>query len=206
MRKNQLFFPVALLFFASSLSAQENTDKKTNILIPYATILYGGCVSVPFSFIAGIQQVKQKHFSILYDVHYWNTNYECYCDDTYSKGHYTSFTPSVKFIYNTGKKTANGFFAGAGLGYMIAKDRGTEQTYTKDPVTDQITIGKDIVNGKWDFNSISPSLTFGLGFRLFHFPVAISNTYYVAKTTEGWEAAAGGVGFKMGFKKIAEKN
>jgi hypothetical protein len=203
MRKNHLFSLGVFVIFSSSLIAQENTAKKTDGLIPYAGFFYGGCdVSIPFSFVAGIQQPLKKHLSISYDVHYWNSDYECYCDDTYSKGHFVSMTPSVKFIYNTGKKTGNGFFTGVGIGYMIATDKGTEQPYIRDNLTNTMVTGKDIVNGRWNFNSIAPSMIFGVGFRIFHLPVAINNTYYFAKTTDGWGAVTGGIGLKVGLRKL----
>jgi hypothetical protein len=187
MKKNILMGLAVLLFscfaaISQKKSSSKSKDEKTTI--PYAGLLYGGCgVSNPISVLGGIQRVKTKHFSIVYDIHYWNTKYDCYCGDTYSKGRFRSFTPSVKFMYNTGKKPGNGLFLGAGLGYMFAKDRGTEQTYVLDPNTNMFTVGKNVVTGKWDFNSIAPSATWGVGFRVAKFPVAINNTWYFANTT-----------------------
>ncbi|MDP4263803.1 MAG: hypothetical protein Q8941_14845 [Bacteroidota bacterium] len=197
---------LALAFFlipASWLTAQESAGTRANVRTPYAGILFGGCgASNPVSFLAGIQQTPKTHFSILYDIHYWNTRYKDYSDNVYSRGHFSSLTPSIKFIYSTGKKPGNGLFAGIGLGYMIARDRGTEQPYTLDPFSNAMTVNdKDIVTGRWDFNSVSPSLVYGIGFRLFHFPVALNNTYYFAKTTKGWDAVTGGIGLKMGFRR-----
>lgn len=203
MRKKLLLFSLSFIFFVSALTAQENKEPEQVGIIPYINVLAGGCVSNPFSFMIGVQQPLKTHISIAYDVHYWNTDYECYCDDIYSKGHFTSFTPSVKFIYNTSKRTSAGLFAGVGLGYMFAKDRGTEQSYTYDPLTNETVTGKDIKNGNWDFNSVSPSFTLGVGFRVCRFPVAFSNTYYFAKDTKGWGAMAGGVGIKIGFRRLA---
>jgi hypothetical protein len=203
MIKKLLLINLNFLLFVFSLTAQEKKEPEKVGIIPYTNVLYGGCVSNPFSFTIGVQQPLKTHISIAYDVHYWNTDYECYCDDTYTKGHFTSFTPSVKFIYNTSKRTSAGFFAGAGLGYMFAKDRGTEQSYTLDPATDEMITGKEIKTGNWDFNGISPSVTLGIGFRVLRFPVAINNTYYFAKDTKGWGAIAGGVGIKIGFRRLA---
>jgi hypothetical protein len=203
MRKKHLIAFAWVFIFVSSVDAQETTTKKVNEIIPYAGVMAGGCdVSNPFSFVAGIQQIKTTHFSVAYDIQYYNTDYECYCDDTYSKGHFRVVTPSVKVVYNTGKKAGNGFVAGAGIGYMFAKDRGTEQTYTEDALTGEMAVGKDITNGRWDFNSIAPSITLGAGFRVLHFPITISNTYYFAKTTDGWGAVTGGIGIKVGFKRL----
>jgi len=203
MKKNFLLIPVAFVLLSSSLKAQENTDNKIKLFIPYAGFFYGGCdVSIPFSFIAGVQQPLKKHISVSYDVHYYNSNYESYCENIYSKGHFVSVTPSAKFIYNTGKRTGNGLFVGVGIGYMFAKDRGIEQPYTKDNLTNTIVMGKDIVNGRWDFNSFAPSMIYGVGFRLFHLPFAVTNTYYFANTTKGWDAVTGGIGIKVGFRKL----
>jgi hypothetical protein len=200
----KLLLGLWLLFtIHSSAISQKNTSDKKDLIIPYAGSMVGGCgISNPFSFVVGIEQVKNSHFSILYDVHYWNTKYECYCEDTYSTGRFSSITPSVKLAFSTGKKTGKGVFAAIGLGYMIAKDRGTEQSYSPGSLTSEAVIGKDIVKGKWDFTSIAPSVAFGVHFRAFHRPFSISNTYYFAKTTEGWGAAAGGAGIFIGLKKI----
>jgi hypothetical protein len=203
MRKKLLLSNLSFFIFISTLSAQEKQEPEKIGIIPYTNVLAGGCVSNPFSFTIGVQQPLKTHISIAYDVHYWNTDYECYCDDTYSKGHFTSFTPSVKFIYNTSKRTSAGLFAGIGLGYMFAKDRGTEQSYSYNQETNTSEIGKDIKNGNWDFNSISPSFTLGVGFRVLRFPMAINNTYYFAKDTKGWGAIAGGAGIKIGFRRLA---
>jgi hypothetical protein len=202
MKKKLLFsIPLFLIIYSSAISQQKKSDK--DIIIPYAGFMAGGCdVSIPFSFVAGIRQVKNSHFSILYDIHYWNTKYECYCDDTYSKGHFSSITPSVKLAFSTGKKEGKGVFTAIGLGYMIAKDRGTEQSYVPGSTTSEAIVGKDIVKGKWDFTSIAPSVAVGINFRAFHHPFAISNTYYFAKTTSGWEPVTGGAGISIGFKKI----
>lgn len=205
MKKNILTGLAVLLFsHLVAISQQKsNSSKKVKTTIPFAGFLYGGCgVSNPISVLGGIQQVKTKHFSIVYDVQYWNTKYECYCDDSYYKGRFRSFTPSVRFLYNTGKKPGNGLFVGAGMGYMFAKDRGTEQTYLRNPDTQLMFVGKDVKPGKWDFNSIAPSVTWGVGFRVAKFPVAINTTWYFAKTTYGWDMVTGGMGLKMGLKKF----
>jgi hypothetical protein len=209
MRKN-LLLVLAGVFFASALSAQENKVNENEVkvdgkelLIPYVGFSAGGCgVSNPFAFMVGVQQPLKTHFSIAYDINFWKTNYETYCCDVYSKGKYTSVTPSVKFFYNTGRQTGKGFFAGLGLGYMIAKDRGIERSYSVDPMTGTTEFGKDIIEGNWDFHSIAPSVTLGVGLRVWNLPVGITNTYYFAKTPWGFQAAEGGVGLKIGFKKL----
>lgn len=198
MRKTILIAFGGLLSFSLPGLSQE---KKPG-LIPAVEISYqlGLCGETnPVSVLAGVQQPFRKHLSFVYDIHYWSTAYEVYCCDTYSKGHYTTVTPSVKFIYNTGKQTGKGFFAGAGIGYMFAKDRGTEQSYTKDPGTGQIVLGKDITSSNYDFHSIAPSFIWGIGLRVCGFPVSVINTNYFAKTSVGWMAAATGVGIKFGF-------
>src|SRR5258706_10668374 len=104
MRKTNLAAFAIFVVFSSSVIAQETTiTKPGTVTSPYAGILLGGCgVSNPVSFLAGIQQAKHTHFSIVYDIYYWNTRYRDYSDNVYSKGHFSSFTPSVKFIYSTG--------------------------------------------------------------------------------------------------------
>ena len=194
-------FIAAMLFFCLPVIGQEKKDDVNKALIPYVGVMAGGCVANPFSFTAGVQKPVKTHLSISYDIHYWNTKYECYCDDLYSKGKFTSFTPSVKLTYNSGKKGGNGFIAGIGLGYMFATDRGTEQPYTYDGMTNTYTYSKDISDGNWDFTSIAPSFQIGAAFRILRFPVTASTTYYFANTADGWMAAAGGVGFTFGFRR-----
>jgi len=91
--------------------------------------------------------------------------------------------------------------AGVGLGYMFAKDRGTEQSYTEDKLSGSIVYSTEITAGKWDFNSLAPSFNIGVGFRVLRFPVSLQTVYYFAKTTEGWMAVAGGAGVKIGLKR-----
>jgi hypothetical protein len=131
----------------------------------------------------------------------WNTDYDCYCGDTYSVGKYKSITPSLKFQYNSGKKPGKGLILGVGLGSMFAKDRGTEQTYKLNAETDRYEVGSEIRRGKWDFNSIAPSFTVGAGFRLLRVPITLQANYYWANTTEGWMIAAGGLGVKVGLSR-----
>jgi hypothetical protein len=192
-------FLLAVILIITSFNATGQDNKKT--FTPYVAVWAGGCVDNPFQFAVGIQKPIQSHFSIAYDVHYWKTGYECYCEDMYSKGNFRSITPSVKVIYNTGKKEGRGLMASLGLGYMFAKDRGTEQTYVYDESSKTYTYG--ISNdAKWDFNSIAPSFSIGVGFRVFKLPVSLNSGYYFAKTTDGWLPVAGGAGFKIGFRKV----
>jgi hypothetical protein len=200
MRK--LFLLTLSTAFILSVAAQDKNMSDKKNLTPYVGVFAGGCVDNPFSFMAGVQKKIRERITLAADLHYWNTGYECYCDDVYSKGKFRSFTPSVKIIYNTGKKEGNGFIAGVGLGYMFAKDRGTEQPYTYDAATNLYETGKDISPGNWDFNSIAPSFTLGVGFRVLKIPVSFLSIYYFAKATDGWTAAAGGAGFKIGLKKF----
>src|SRR5262249_33638532 len=150
--------------------AKENAKEKKP-LMPYVGLTAVGCgVSNPFSLLAGVQQPFKKHLMLVYDVHYMNTNYENNCNDVLSKGHFSSFIPSVKMQLYSGKKQGRGLLAGVGLGYMFARDRGTEQQYTIDPVSKEKALAGEIKHGNWDFNSIAPSFTFGAGFRLFKLP------------------------------------
>jgi hypothetical protein len=59
-----------------------------------------------------------------------------------------------------------------------------------------------VKTGKWDFSSIAPSFSLGIGFRVFKLPASFNSIYYFANSTEGWMPAAGGVGFKLGFRKV----
>jgi len=199
MRK-LIFITLAVIISLDGFSQDNNADGKKP-LTPYVTIIAGGCVDNPFQFVAGVQKTIRPHLSLAYDVHFWSTGYSCYCDDMYSVGKYTSVTPSVKLTYNTGKREGMGLSAGVGLGYVFARDRGTEQSYTYDKATNIYQIGKDVTPGNWDFNSIAPSVTLGVGFRVLKVPVTFQSEYYFAKTTEGWMATAGGVGLKIGLKR-----
>src|SRR6476619_1397634 len=126
-------FLINCLSIFVSIPVFSQQDKPvTKPLTPYVQVLAGGCVYNPFSFIAGVQRPLKNHLSISYDVHYWHTGYTDQYDGVLSKGKWTSVTPSVKITYSTGKKEGSGFVAGVGLGYMFAKDRGTEQSYTED--------------------------------------------------------------------------
>lgn len=199
MKKTILTIILGLVIFCSASSAQ---DKEQKPFTPYVAVYAGGCVDNPFQFVAGMQKPLQQHLTIAYDIHYWKTGYESYCDDdVYAKGNFRSITPSVKIIYNTGKKEGKGLMAGIGLGYMFAKDRGTEQSYLYNESVKAYTYGPATA-AQWDFNSIAPSFTLGVGFRVLRLPMVFNSTYYFAKTTEGWMATAGGVGLKIGFRKL----
>jgi hypothetical protein len=190
-----------IVLFAAFARAQEAKTAFSKTLTPYAGILMGGCVDMPVQFNAGLDRQLRPHLTLSYDLHFWNTTYECYCGDTYSNGRYTSITPSVKLSFYTGKKPGRGLIAGAGLGYMFARDRGTEQTYLSSEDGGMPVIGKNVMPGNWDFNSLAPSVSLGAGFGIFKFPVQIHTTYYFANTTQGWMAAAGGIGLKFGLKR-----
>ncbi|NOT52404.1 MAG: hypothetical protein HOP10_14130 [Chitinophagaceae bacterium] len=193
------FLLTVILFITGFNATGQDNDKKD--FTPYIAVWAGGCVDNPFQFAVGIQKPIQSNWSIAYDVHYWKTGYECYCDDMYSTGDFRSITPSVKVIYSTGKKEGRGLMAGIGLGYMFAKDRGTEQTYEYDELAKTYAYGISR-DAKWDFNSIAPSFSVGVGLRVFKLPVSLNTIYYFAKTTEGWLPVAGGAGFKIGFRKL----
>jgi hypothetical protein len=198
------YFPVLCMLFCGPAFAQADKQAEKKTVTPYAGVYAGGCVYNPFSFVAGVQRNLRPNFTMAYDVHYWNTGYECYCDDVYSKGKFSSVTPSVKILYNSGKKEGRGFVAGLGLGYMFARDRGSEVPYTYDATTNTYTYlkEKEVPDANWDFNSIAPSFSIGAGFRVFQLPVTFQSIYYFAKTTDGWMAAAGGAGFTIGFRKL----
>jgi hypothetical protein len=195
------FLLTCLLIFATIPVFSQQDKQVAKPLTPYVEVLAGGCVYNPFSFIAGVQRPLTNHLSISYDVHYWNTRYKDQYEGVLSKGKWTSVTPSVKLTYSTGKKEGTGFVAGVGLGYMFAKDRGTEQSYIEDKLTGSFIYNAEITTGKWDFNSLAPSFNFGIGFRVLRFPVSLQTIYYFAKTTDGWMAAAGGAGVKIGLKR-----
>ena len=193
-----------LFIICSNISAQEKKEQRTNVITPFMEISnqFGVCgASNPFAFIAGIEKPVAPHFAVSTDIHYWKTAYETYCCDVYSKGTYTSVIPSVKIRFDPGKQQ-KGFFIGVGLGYVFAKDRGTEQPYLYNSTTGTKTIGAEITNGKWDFQSISPSFNWGLAFKISRFPLAFVNTTYFAKTSEGSGPVATGVSLRFGFRKV----
>ncbi len=196
---------IAFTFFISlPVLTQDKNVSESKPFTPYVGVMAGGCVYNPFSFIVGLQKNLKPHITLSYDLYYWNTGYESFCDSMYSKGKFRAFIPSVKIVYNSGKKEGMGLIAGVGLGYMFAKDRGTEQPYTYDVASNtNILNSKDISIGNWDFNSISPSFNLGVGFRILKMPIAFQSTYYFAKTAEGWMASAGGIGFKIGLRKVS---
>lgn len=191
-----------LFIISSNISAQEKKEQKTNVITPFTEVLYGVGLcgeSNAFSFTGGIEKPVARHLTVSYDIHYWKTDYETYCCDVYSKGAYSLVIPSVKIRYDPGKRN-KGFFVGAGLGYVFAKDRGTEQPYSFNYGT--TTIGKEITYGNWDYQSISPSFNWGIAFKLSRFPVALVNTNYFAKTPWGWGPVATGIGLRLGFRRV----
>ncbi len=201
MRK--LFLVIAAGAFSIFATAQKNESAEKTPLTAYVGVLAGGCVDNPFSFMGGVEKKMNTHLTLSADLHFWNTGYECFCDSMYSQGKFKSFTPSVKLTYSTGKKEGMGFVVGVGVGYMFAKDRGTEQPYSYDVATNtNIVNDKALTKGNWDFNSISPSFSLGVGFRVLKIPVTFQSVYYFANTTEGWMATAGGAGFKIGLRRI----
>jgi hypothetical protein len=191
-----------LIFFCMLGYCLHAQDAKTTKYTPYASIIAGGCVNMPLSFNAGIDRQIKPHFTLSYDLHFWNTKYESYCGDMYSKGRFTSITPSVKVSYYSSKKPGRGLIATLGLGYMFARDRGIEQPYKTNTENGSIElVNEEIRPGNWDFNSLAPNFGIGFGFRLFKLPIQLHQTYYFANTTEGWMPAAGGVGVKIGLKQ-----
>jgi hypothetical protein len=204
MRK-KLFPLICVLFMVNTLNAQRQPATKLNKFTPVVEVQYGLGIcgaSNPVSFTAGLQKPLTRKLTMSYDVNYWNTSYETYCCDVYSKGKYSAIIPSVKLTWNAGKRKDRGFFAGVGLGYIFAKDRGTEQSYSITPGTNEMIFNKSAVAGNWDFNSIAPSFSWGVGLKIFHLPVSIVNTNYFAKTTLGWGPVSTSIGFRIGLRKI----
>lgn len=155
----------------------------------------------PFSFILGMEKPVAKHLSVSTDIHFWKTDYETYCCDIYSKGTYRSVIPSIKFKFDPGKPN-KGFFIGGGLGYIIAKDRGTEQPYVYNASTGTKTVSGEITHGKWDFQSFSPSFSWGVAFKIKYISMSLVNTNYFGNTTQSWTDVATGVGLRLGFSNV----
>ena len=190
------------MFMLPIFASTQEAKKIKEPLTPYVGVLAGGCgLSSPFTYIAGVEKKLKPRVTIGFDFHYMNTRYECYCDDTYSRGRFKSYTPSVKIQYNTGKRSGRGLIFGVGLGYMIARDKGFEQPYLQNETGNYALTGK-LTPGTWHFNSIAPSFTVGLGFRMFQLPLSGIMTTYFANTTNGFYAVTGGAGIKVGFRKI----
>jgi hypothetical protein len=203
MRKTILLSLLGSSILFSNISAQEKKSKKSNQITPFTEVLAGVGIcgeSNVFSFIGGIEKPVAKHLTVSADVHYWKTDYETYCCDVYSKGTYSSVIPSIKMKFDPGKRN-KGVFAGIGLGYVFAKDRGTEQPYS---VETGVT-GKDITYGNWDFNRIAPSFSWGVGFKISRYPVALTNTNYFANTPWGFGSISSGIGLRVSFKRDAAK-
>jgi hypothetical protein len=193
-----------VLFIACNVNAQDQPAPKTNKLTPFIEVQYnlGLCgESNPLSFTAGLQKSLTRKLTLSYDINYWNTSYENYCCNVYSKGKYIAVIPSVKLTWNAGKRKDRGFFAGVGLGYIFAKDRGTEQSYSTTPGTNEMVFTKSAVAGNWDFNSIAPSFSWGVGLKVFRLPVSFVNTNYFAKSTLGWGPVSTSAGIRIGFRK-----
>jgi hypothetical protein len=202
MKKNLLLLCV-FIFITIIIRAQETKPVKSPGIIPYVEAAYGLGLcgeSNPVSFSAGIRQPLSRKLSLVYDINYWSTRYENFCCDVHSIGKYSALTPSVRLLYYLGKGESRGFFVGGGIGYMFAKDRGTEQPFTYNTVGERI-YSKSPTAGNWDFNSVAPSVTFGVAFSIARLPVSINSTSYFAKTTYGWQAVSSGIGLNIGLKK-----
>src|SRR5687768_15500051 len=103
-------------------NASKSTQKQK--LIPYIESSYQLGLwgeKMPVSFTAGVEKKISKHLSVSGDVFFWKTDYELWCDPVMSEGKYTAAIPSVKLKLDPGK-AHQGFFIGAGLGYVVAKD------------------------------------------------------------------------------------
>ena len=204
MKKTVLFSLSGLLISFSNISAQEKKLQKTKVTTPFIEVSnqLGLCGEKnPYAFLAGVEKPIAKHLSVSADIQIWKTDYENWCCDIYTKGSYTHILPSVKIKLDPGKQN-KGFFIGVGLGYVFAKDRGTEQPYLYDPATGTQKTGGEITNGNWGFQTISPSFNWGLTFKVCKFPVTLINTNYFGKTPWGGPLATG-VGLRFGFKRDA---
>lgn len=192
VRKIQKMKTISTLLISAILcqcvSAQKRKVDSTNTLIPFTGILWVPGYNNPFSFLAGVQKPVYKHLTAVADIHYWKTNYENYSNGMYSKGRFTTITPSVKLIYNTGKHTGKGFYLGFGLGYMFVTDKNTGQPNYNSEIN--------------RFGSLSFSVNFGFGFRIYRLPVSINNSYYIANDGYIWGTLAGGSGIIIGLKRL----
>ncbi len=199
MRKTILLSLQGLLILSFSISAQEKKVQKTNQINLFTEVLYGAGLcgaDNPFSFIVGVEKPVARHWTVSGDIHYFKTDYETYCCDVFSKGTYSSVIPSVKMKFDPGKRN-KGIFAGIGLGYVFANDRGTEQPYSYETGI----VGKEITQGNWDFHGIAPSFNWGAGFKIFKVPMAIVNTNYFAKTPWGFGPITTAIGLRVSFKR-----
>ncbi len=184
-------------------------SKQSSKVIPFIETSYqlGLCGEKnPIAFITGIEKWTSKHTSITADVHFWKTDYEMWCDNMHTLGTYTAFIPSIKFKIDPGKKYS-GFFVSAGIGYAIAKDRGTDQPYTQSQSSGVKTYTGNPTPGNWDFNSFAPNFSWGFSMKVFRFPVTLSNTNYFAKTGwPGWDGRtapiATGIGLRLGLTQL----
>lgn len=188
----------------SKKSAMSKQTKWTAFIEP--TFQFGLCGNGnPLGLTAGTEKQIMKHISVSGDVQVWKTNYENWCCDVHSVGKYSTVIPSLKFRFDPGKQN-KGFFIGAGIGYAVVRDHGSEEPYTVDPASGTKTNNGAMTPGNWDYNSISPSFQWGFSFKAFKLPVSIVNTAYWGKSTEGWTAVAAGTGLKIGLNKIQEKS
>ena len=151
----------------------------------------------PYAFMTGVEMPVAKHLSVSADIQIWKTDYENWCCDMYTVGSYTHILPSVKIKLDPGKQN-KGFFIGVGLGYVFAKDKGTEQPYSYNAATGIKTIEGEITKGNWGFHTISPSFNWGIAFKICKFPVSVINTNYFGKTPWGGPLATG-VGLRLGL-------
>ena len=206
MKKKLSITLTGLFIFCSCISAQEKKEQKPVGITPFIEMSnqLGLCgEGNPFAFMAGIEKPVAKHLSVSADIQLWKTDYENYCCDIYSKGTYTSVIPSVKIKLDPGKPN-RGFFVGVGLGYLIVKDRGTEQPYSYNPATGIKTFEDKITAANWNYQSIAPSFSWGIVFKVKKYPLAIINTNYFSKTDwYGWGPAATGIGLRVGLKKVS---
>ena len=161
----------------------------------------------PVAFTAGVEKFVSKHIAVTGDVFFWRTNWESWCDqDVRSVGKYTAVIPSVKFRYDPGKQY-KGFFIGAGIGYVVARDKGTEQPFVTDASSGIKNPQSAPTPADWSYNGVAPSFSLGFSFKVHHVPVTVINTNYFAKTTFGFEDIATGVGLNIGLAKVkSQKN
>jgi hypothetical protein len=154
------------------------------------------------AFVGGIEKPVSKHVIVGSDIQFFKSNYENWCDD-HRVGNYTRVIPSVRVVFDPGK-IYKGVFVGAGLGYAFVNDHGTKQAYTTDKATGLMTYQGTPVNGSWYKNTIAPSISLGVGFKLHRIPVGISHTLYFGDTGDGTPLSVG-LNLRVGLSKVIQK-
>jgi len=156
----------------------------------------------PLAFVGGIEKPVSRHVIVGSDIQFFKSNYENWCDD-HRVGNYTRVIPSVRVVFDPGK-IYRGVFVGAGLGYAFINDQGTKQAFTTDKATGLYTYQGTLVHGSWYKNTIAPSVSLGVGFKLHRIPVGISNTFYFGDTDDGTPLSFG-LNLRVGLSKVPKE-